>query len=87
LVGSRRHTPGPGDLLAVKVGERPRLIEVKAGRLPYENFRPDDRRAILEAAWQAGADAELCWTPSKSMCQFLPSRRWPGVEDVLQEVA
>jgi Holliday junction resolvase len=69
---------GDADLIALKAGRRPRLIEVKctAGG-PYEHFGPADRAAILFAAELAGADAELAWWPPRGKLRFIPSHEWP----------
>jgi hypothetical protein len=87
-VGSRRHIAGPGDLLAIKDGERPRLIEVKAGRgSPYENFRRPDRMELREFAFWRGLVPELAWWPLRARePQFIDETAWPE-SGLLDDVA
>ena len=69
---------GVADVIALKDGERPRLIEVKStARGPYAAFPPDDRADLLFAADLAGAVAELCWHPPRGQRRFIPSDEWP----------
>lgn len=70
---------GDADVLALKAGERPRMIEVKSTKGgPWEKFGPADRRELLEAANRAGADALLCWwPPRKSHPEWIESEFWP----------
>ena len=69
---------GCADIIALKYGERPRLIEVKstAGG-PYERFLPADRHRLREAARMAGADAWLVWWPKNGKPHWIPSSEWP----------
>jgi Holliday junction resolvase len=57
---------GDADLVALKDGKRPLLIEVKstAGG-PYERFGPKDRADLRFAARLAGASAVLYWWPPR----------------------
>lgn len=70
---------GDTDLVALKDGHVPRLIEVKstAGG-PYERFGPDDRARLIFAATIAGARAELAWWPPRGKLRFIPSSEWPS---------
>jgi Holliday junction resolvase len=69
---------GPVDLVALKDGKRPRLIEVKStAQGPYERFGPKDRADMLVAADMAGAAAELIWWPSRGSMLVIPSEQWP----------
>lgn len=78
LVGSRRHIGGAGDLLAVKAGERPMLIEVKATLGPYAHFGPKDRAELREAAKRAGAVAVLAWwKPRAREHRLIDEAEWP----------
>ncbi len=66
------------DLVALKAGERPRLIEVKstAGG-PYERFGPADRAELsLNAEW-AGAEAWLVWWPPRGQLRWIAEAEWP----------
>jgi Holliday junction resolvase len=69
---------GDADLVALKAGRSPRLIEVKstAGG-PYERFGPTERSSIALAAELAGATAELAWWPPHGQLRFIPSQEWP----------
>lgn len=69
---------GDADLIALKDGRRPRLIEVKstAGG-PYERFTPSRRAELRLAATIAGADALLCWWPPRGKPTWLPAESWP----------
>lgn len=77
-VGSRRHIGGCGDLLAVRDGERPRLIECKRGaRSPYEHFREPDRNRMRDYAAERGLVAELAWRKDRGKLVFLDEAAWP----------
>lgn len=77
-VGSRRHIGGCGDLLAVKPGERPRLIECKRGaHSPYENFRELDRNVMRDYAAGRGLVAELAWRKDRGGLEFIVEASWP----------
>lgn len=69
---------GVADVVALKAGLRPRLIEVKstAGG-PYERFGPKDRADLLFAAQLAGADAYLVWWPPRGKARWVHSAEWP----------
>jgi len=69
---------GNADLVALKVGKRPMLIEVKstAGG-PYERFGPADRARLRLAAEIAGADAVLAWWPPRGKLRMIPADEWP----------
>lgn len=69
---------GIADLVALKLGRSPLLIEVKstAGG-PYERFGPADRQALSAAAALAGAEAWLVHWPSRGKAQWLPEIAWP----------
>jgi Holliday junction resolvase len=69
---------GDADLVALKAGKRPMLIEVKstAGG-PYERFGPAARQRLIMAAWIAGADAVLAWWPPRGQLRLIPADEWP----------
>lgn len=70
---------GDADLVALKDGYRPRLIEVKStARGPYEHFGPKCRADLRFAAQLAGAVAELCWWPPRGKPRWIPSEEWPS---------
>lgn len=70
---------GHADVLALRYGEAPQLIQVKstAGG-PYERFAPADRAALLREARRAGATAWLAWWPKGRPLTWVPSTQWPG---------
>jgi hypothetical protein len=76
-VGSRRHLPGPGDLLAVRAGRRPRLIEVKGRKNLWEGFRRADRQEMIDYAIPRGLRAEVAWWPPRARAP-----RWISSEDL-----
>jgi Holliday junction resolvase len=68
---------GVADVVALKAGERPRLIEVKSTQGPYRHFLPRDRAELLAAALQAGADAFLAYWPSRGKLEWIEASEWP----------
>lgn len=71
---------GDADLVALRSGSRPRLIEVKSSskeRGPYADFSRKDRADLLWAAKMAGADAWLCWWPPRGNPTWIHSSEWP----------
>ena len=69
---------GVADVLALRAGDRPMLIEVKSTTAgPFAGFGPADRRDLLEAAEKAGADAYLVWWPKRSSPEWYAPDRWP----------
>jgi Holliday junction resolvase len=71
-------TYGVADLVALKAGMRPMLIEVKstAGG-PYERFPPSSRVSMLAEAERAGANAVLAWWPPRGKMRLIFSGEWP----------
>lgn len=70
---------GCADVIALKAGSRPHLVEVKStAQGPYEHFGPTDRQLLREAAAMAGADAMLAWWPSRGKLRFIPAAEWPA---------
>lgn len=79
---------GCADVIAMKAGERPRLVEVKStAQGPYEHFGPADRARIRQAAELAGADAYLAWWPSRGKLQWIPESAWPAAKADQQTLA
>lgn len=69
---------GAADVIALKAGERPRFIEVKANHgPPYMNFRRPAREILRLLAEQAGADAYLCHWPAHLPPKWIPADHWP----------
>lgn len=69
---------GDVDLVALRDGDTPLLVEVKstAGG-PYERFVPAAREELLLAARIAGARATLAWWPPHGQLKWIPSEEWP----------
>lgn len=66
------------DVIALRAGERPRLIEVKSTAAgPYEHFGPSDRQAASTLAEMAGAEAWLVWWPSRGEMRWIAEAEWP----------
>jgi Holliday junction resolvase len=72
-------TYGTADLVALRVGSVPMLIEVKstAGG-PYERFGPVDRADLLAESVRAGARAVLAWWPPRGKLRLISSEEWPS---------
>lgn len=69
---------GPIDFVALKRGERPRLIQVKASSSPWMNFRPAERAELLAVAKLAGATPELAWWGPRARTHILfDEAEWP----------
>lgn len=70
---------GCADLVALRGGSRPLLIEVKstAGG-PFERFGPAERERLSLAARQAGADAWLAHWPPRGALRWVPEPAWPN---------
>ena len=69
---------GVADVIALRDGSRPRLIEVKStAQGPYEHFGPAARVRLSLAARMAGADALLAWWPPRGVLRFIPESEWP----------
>jgi Holliday junction resolvase len=69
---------GCADLVALRAGVRPIFVEVKSTAAgPYEHFGPEVRDALLAAAKLAGADAWLCWWPSRGKATWIHADGWP----------
>jgi len=70
---------GVCDLVALRAGDTPMLIEVKANHgSPYMNFRSTDREVLVLEAERAGARATLAfWAPRRPL-RLIPSSEWPA---------
>jgi Holliday junction resolvase len=82
---------GDADLVALRKGNCPRLIEVKSSskeRGPYADFGPDEREHLKWAADLAGGAAWLAWWPPRGQLVWFHSSEWPeprrrrGADDV-----
>lgn len=73
---------GHADLVALRAGRRPWLVQVKSTRRAFEHFGPADRVALEHEAVAAGAEAMLCWWPAgASVPAFLPAESWPPARE------
>lgn len=69
---------GDADLVALRVGNTPRLVEVKStARGPFSHMPPVKRNALRAAAAIAGAEAWLAWWPSRGTLKWIPEAQWP----------
>ena len=69
---------GCADIVALRDGSRPRLIEVKAtAQGPFERFGPAARAKLAATAKMAGASAELAWWPPHGQLRWLSEAEWP----------
>ncbi len=71
---------GEADLVALKRGETPMLVQVKANAgARFMNFRPVEREALRTAAYCAGAEAWLVHWPPRAQPVWLAEQDWPAV--------
>jgi Holliday junction resolvase len=68
---------GVADVVALKDGYQPRMIEVKSTIGPYSHFGPAARVRLSLAARMAGASAELAWWPKHGQLRYIPESEWP----------
>ncbi len=69
---------GDADLVALKDGERPKLIEVKSTAAgPFHSFGPKDRADLRFAAKVAGASCVLAWWPPRGKLTWIEESAWP----------
>lgn len=70
---------GVADIIALRDGSRPRLVEVKStAQGPYERFGPTARHRLRTAAQLAGADAYLAWWPPRGELRWIHENEWPA---------
>ena len=69
---------GVADVIALKAGHRPRMIEVKSTtRSAFVAFGPAERDELRLAAELAGAEAWLVHWPKRSRPKWIRSTDWP----------
>ena len=71
---------GAIDLIALKRGERPRVLQIKGNVAggPFMNFRQPERSLIQQEALQADADAWLVYAPpDRKAPRWLHPGEWP----------
>jgi Holliday junction resolvase len=69
---------GDADLVALKDGKRPLMVEVKSTAAgPFHSFGPKDRAGLLFAAGLAGAQAVLAWWPPRGRLHWMFPEDWP----------
>ena len=70
---------GVADLVALRAGAPPELIQVKSDKdSPYTHFGPAAREELKRVADEAGAVAQLAWWPPRKPCRWIPSGQWPS---------
>ena len=70
---------GDADLVALRAGDRPRLIEVKSTQAgPFHSFGPAKREELKLAGRIAGAEVWLVWWPVRRDPVWLAPESWPG---------
>lgn len=70
---------GVADVVAMRAGEKPKLVEVKSThRGPFHSFGPAARYALIEAAEKAGAEALLAWWPPRGQLRVYGVDEWPS---------
>ncbi len=79
---SANRTPGShgvADVIALRVGYIPRLLQLKTDRAgPFAHFGPAARRELLDEARRAGARPELVWwPPDRKGPRYLHEKDWP----------
>jgi Holliday junction resolvase len=70
---------GAADLVALKAGERPLLVQVKATAAgPFSGFGPSERAELLAVAKASGAVPVLAWwKPYARTHQLIEDVGWP----------
>jgi hypothetical protein len=74
---------GNADVIGLKAGERPLLVQVKATARAWERFTPVERSALLHEALMAGAHCVLAHWPRHGRLTFYGPDEWPVVVPAL----
>jgi Holliday junction resolvase len=70
---------GVADLIALKAGRKPMMLEVKAtSRGPFAGFPPADRQELIAVAKQSGALPFLVHWPKHGKAKWYGVEEWPG---------
>jgi Holliday junction resolvase len=70
---------GCADVIGLRAGHRPLLVQVKSTTRAFEHFRPPERLALMHEAVAAGADCTLAWWPSGGTLHWIDPVDWPPV--------
>lgn len=69
---------GAMDLIAIRDGNRPRLVQVKGTAAgPFSDFGPAAREKLRGEAKLGGADALLAWWPKRGKLHWFDESEWP----------
>lgn len=69
---------GAADLVCLRAGSTPRLVQVKGDAAgPYTHFGPAERVRLSLTAKIAGAEAWLAWWPPRGVLRWIPETEWP----------
>lgn len=69
---------GVADLVCLKAGRTPRIVQVKCSDAPWSNFRPDERLKLRRVAEASGAIPELAWWGPRARTHILfEPEEWP----------
>lgn len=72
---------GCADVVALKDGHRPLMVEMKSTtRSPFSGFPPADRAELLFMAALAGAEAWLVHWPKRSEPLWISPEHWPPTD-------
>ena len=72
---------GVADVIALKDGKRPLMIEMKSTtRSPFSGFPPADRADLLFMAALSGAEAWLVHWPKRSKPLWISQEHWPPAD-------
>lgn len=73
---------GAADIVALKQGHVPKMIEVKStARGPFAGFGPAKRDELISAAAKAGAVPWLLWWPPRDGPHWVPVSNWPAIKE------
>ena len=77
---ARRFESGCFDIVWLRLGHRPALIQVKSTVTPWAHFGPAARAKALAQAEQADAEPVLVWWPKGRnilQAEWIPATDWP----------